>query len=162
MVSTETENSLFDNPLLITFVIKKGNNQWNVRCKGCREVHAPQGDSQHPFIRGFIEFEQRSIPVFDLVFQAQRTFKPITHAYCLIIVESAQQPFVPYIAILMENLDQVLRLASGDIDQRSYHDTDRNMILALDMMNDAQSLNGMEKDLWTTCLCDQPNVLYAH
>ena len=76
------------NILFITFSLKKQNKEYEVNCRGCREIIIP--DYKKPVhIKGFIELDGKHIPVVDpgIHFRGEPT--ELTDSTCIIVVENS-------------------------------------------------------------------------
>ena len=100
------------NILFITFSLRKQNKEYEVCCRGCREIIIP--DFKKPvYIKGFIELDGKHIPVMDpgIHFRGEPT--ELTDSTCIVVTEHSFEYRTLLTGILVKNIDEVMNLAAG-------------------------------------------------
>lgn len=100
------------NILFITFSLKKQSKEFEINCRGCREIIIP--DFKKPVhIKGFIELDGKHIPVVDpgIHFRGEPT--ELTDSTCIVIVEHSYEYRILETGILVSDIEEVMNLVTG-------------------------------------------------
>lgn len=69
-----------------------------------------------PFIRGVINLRGSVVPVIDLAIRLGRTQAEVQRRTCVVILEVPHEEGTAVLGILVDNVNEVLEIASGEID----------------------------------------------
>jgi chemotaxis signal transduction protein len=119
-----------------TFLLKieDGKQRIQIRCLGCREILKPASNvPKH--ILGTVEFGTAYIPVVDL--GAAFGIEPlmIDNTKCILIVEHKYESFKLHTGIIIQNFEEIMKLAAGIFELGAGLGASPNMHFVLEMQN---------------------------
>jgi chemotaxis signal transduction protein len=112
--NTHQAETLQFNPLLITFLVRKIDNEIQVRCRGCREIF-PLAACPSDHIKGMIELDGRLLPVIDVLRRFHAEATEIGPCSCIAVIEQTYESQPIHTGIMLEDINDVMQLAAGDV-----------------------------------------------
>ena len=107
---------------LTVFAFVRGGYGLRISVVGCMElIEFPE---QNSLVRGFIEYGGEKIAVIDPKILSDSEITPINSQTCLVIIEPKVGSSVKKVAVIVEDLSEVLNIASYKID--NYEESRRN------------------------------------
>ena len=105
---------LTQNPLFITYHLKRETSEPEVTCKGCREIMCLDYDVPS-YIKGIIKFDKDFISVVDPNIYFRNQQSSLNNLTCILVVDHIFEYRECRTGIIIEDIDEIMNLAAGNL-----------------------------------------------
>ena len=132
---------LTQNPLFITYHLKRETSEPEVTCKGCREIMCLDYDVPS-YIKGIIKFDKDFISVVDPNIYFRNQQSSLNNLTCILVVDHIFEYRECRTGIIIEDIDEIMNLsekvfAVKDIDSmpNNFYQILRNYLICMKSEN---------------------------
>lgn len=119
------------NLLFLAYLLRQRGHELEVCYHGCREVLLP--DCKTPtYVRGMIESEGTIIPIIDPGIFFSKKPVNVTNSTCILIVEHSYESHFQQTGIIIEDIEEIMNLATGMYNNRMARPSTFNMRFVLE------------------------------